>query len=499
MKTSQATHQAPRRSFRPALALLALPAACVLVSFAAPQSAAEDASAVTAEQIEQKLRFLASDEMRGRDTGSPESVRAAEWMAALLERAGVAPGGDVVDGEPTYLQAIGVRGIRVTELPRLALVGEEGALGRLEHGADFDLVNARRQLGVLSVVHVDATEDVPSEPSLEVALFLDGSNSDRRDWLEVAGTPDGAGWGALIHPGSKERRAPERATVPLAANGLVTTLRVHGPLLKHLRDGAPRTIALELAVEAESTPAYNVVGTIAGAGTAQEPELADEIVVYTAHYDHLGIRAPRPDDPPDVDLVMNGADDDASGTVAVLEIAEALAAGPPPARTLVFLLVTGEERRLIGTRYYIDALAHPLERIVCNLNFEMVGRPDELVGGAGKLWLTGYERSTLGAAFRDAQIAVSPDLRPEQNFFRRSDNIEFAMRGVVAHTLSSYNMHQDYHRPSDEVDTIDFEHMQAAVQAGLAAARMLADGSVDPAWNEGGDPSVRREDGSRPK
>ncbi len=122
---------------------------------------------------------------------------------------------------------------------------------------------------------------------------------------------------------------------------------------------------------------------------------------------------------------------------------------------------------------------------MCNLNFEMLGRPDELVGGAGKLWLSGFERSSLGPAFAERGIDVVADQRLDQNFFARSDNIVFVREGIVGQTLSTYNMHKDYHQPTDDWDTLDYAHMEACAKAGFAAAGMLADGSVSPTWNEG--------------
>ena len=278
--------------------------------------------------------------------------------------------------------------------------------------------------------------------------------------------------------------------LPSGATGAAVELRPHGELRARFRAGAVRSVRLSVPAPV-ATPAYNVVGVLRGVGTPEAPGLADEVVVFTAHYDHLGERAPSPGQPADTDRIYNGADDDASGVVAVLELAEALAADEPPARTLVFLLVTGEERGLLGTRYYIENPVFPLERMVCNLNFEMIGRPDELSGGPGHMWLTGYERSNLGEAFAGAGLAVAPDRRPEERFFQRSDNIAFAMRGIVAQTLSSFNLHEEYHTVRDEADTLDFAHMTACARAGLEAARMLAGGELQPEWKPGGNPERR--------
>ena len=228
----------------------------------------------------------------------------------------------------------------------------------------------------------------------------------------------------------------------------------------------------------EPRTAFNVLGEIPGA----DPALRDEVVLIGAHYDHLGIG-------PAVagDSVYNGADDDASGVVATLGIAAALKAGPPPKRTILFAAFTGEELGLLGTRWYIARPAHPIDRTVANLQIEMIGRPDSLAGGPGRGWLTGYERSTMGDILKAAGSPIVPDPRPSQNFFMRSDNIAFARLGIPAHTLSSFNLHADYHRPSDEAEAADVPHMTAVIRAAAAMARQLADGPR-PEWHPGGRP-----------
>jgi hypothetical protein len=240
----------------------------------------------------------------------------------------------------------------------------------------------------------------------------------------------------------------------------------------------PTLTALDTVPPARRVAAVNVVAMIRGG----DPSVADEYVLVDAHYDHIGISAPV-----NGDSINNGADDDASGTVAVLEIARQMAQGPRPRRTVVFMATIGEERGLIGTRWYVSNPIIPLEKMAANLEIEMIGRPDSLAGGPGRAWLTGYERSTMGDELAAAGIPIVPDKRPEQNFFQRSDNIAFARAGIPAHTLSSFNLHTDYHRPSDDVDKVDFEHMAAVINAAAKAARLLSDGPK-PAWKPGGKP-----------
>jgi hypothetical protein len=224
------------------------------------------------------------------------------------------------------------------------------------------------------------------------------------------------------------------------------------------------------------TDAVNVVGVIRGS----DPAAVAEAVVIGAHFDHVGIGPPV-----DGDSIYTGADDDGTGTAAVLEIARDLASGRPPRRTVVVLLSTAEEAGMLGTHWYIRNPTVPLERTVADFQIEMIGRPDSLAGGFGRGWLTGYQRTTMGDQLAGAGSPIVPDPRPEMRFFFRSDNLPFAMEGIPAHTLSSYNMHSDYHQPSDEVDAVDLDHMAALVDAAVEAVRLLADGPT-PQWKEGG-------------
>ena len=225
-------------------------------------------------------------------------------------------------------------------------------------------------------------------------------------------------------------------------------------------------------------PAVNVVGVIRGS----DPSLKSEYVLVDGHYDHLGIGRPV-----NGDSIYNGADDDASGVTAVLEIARQMMKGPKPKRTVVFAAMMGEEVGLLGTNWYIAHPAIPLEHMAANLEIEMIGRPDSLAGGVGRAWLTGYERSTMGDALAANGIPIVPDKRLEQHFFERSDNIAFARRGIPAHTLSSFNLHTDYHQPSDDITKVDFVHMAGVINAGARAVRLLTDGPK-PEWKAGGKP-----------
>lgn len=222
----------------------------------------------------------------------------------------------------------------------------------------------------------------------------------------------------------------------------------------------------------------NAVGILRGS----DPNLAKETILLSAHLDHLGIgRAVNGDD------IYNGADDDASGCTAVLELAEALAAGPKPKRTVVFALFGSEEIGGFGARYFQAHPPVPVESFVANLEFEMIGRPDAAVA-PHTLWLTGYERSNLGAELAKHGARLVADPHPEQHFFQRSDNYVLATKGIIAHTVSSYGLHSDYHRPSDDLARVDFAHMTEAIDSMVEPVRWLVNSDFKPQWNENGKP-----------
>jgi peptidase M28-like protein len=240
--------------------------------------------------------------------------------------------------------------------------------------------------------------------------------------------------------------------------------------------GFVQRVALESARVAET---WNVIGILRGS----DPAAATEAIVLSAHLDHLGVSETL-----EGDKIFNGADDDASGCVAVLELARALAAGKRPRRTIYFVGFGSEERGGYGSRHFRDNPPVPLTQIVANLNFEMLGRPDPKVG-ADKLWLTGYERSNLGPELAKQGAALVADPHPQQNFFQRSDNYSLALRGVIAQTVSSFGLHTDYHRVTDEVSKIDFPFMTRAIDSMVKPVLWLANSTFRPEWLPGQAPT----------
>ena len=171
----------------------------------------------------------------------------------------------------------------------------------------------------------------------------------------------------------------------------------------------------------------------------------------------------------------------------MLALAEAIAKGKRPKRTIVFAWFGSEESGGFGSRHFADNPPVPLDRLVAMLQFEMIGRADQKIP-PHHLWLTGYERSNLGPELAKQGARLVADPHPEQSFFTRSDNIQFAYRGVIAHTVSSYNLHKEYHTAADDLAHIDFAHMTDAVRSMLEPVLWLANSKFKPDWLPGKKP-----------
>jgi Zn-dependent M28 family amino/carboxypeptidase len=237
------------------------------------------------------------------------------------------------------------------------------------------------------------------------------------------------------------------------------------------------TLTLTQRNRDEEISAPNVVGILEGS----DPALRNEYVVFSAHMDHVGVGAPDERG----DSIFNGADDDASGTVAVVEIAQAMASLPTrPRRSTLFLLVSGEEKGLWGSEYFAANPSVPASQMVADLNMDMVGRnwPDTIVA-------IGKEHSDLGstlervnAAHPELRMTAIDDLWPEESFYTRSDHYNFAVKGVPI--LFFFNgTHADYHGRDDEPEQIDGEKAARIARLVFYLGAEIANVDARPAWN----------------
>lgn len=236
---------------------------------------------------------------------------------------------------------------------------------------------------------------------------------------------------------------------------------------------------LQLVPLPSGATTYNAVGLLRGA----DPALAQQTILLSSHLDHLGVRQTAAGE-----VIYHGADDDASGTTAVLELARALGSLPTrPRRTIVFVCFGSEETGGQGDQYFLDHPPAPLPSIVANLEFEMIGQPDRAIR-SGQLWLSGWERTNLGPTLATHGAPLVPDPHPAEHFFQRSDNFNLARRGIVAQTVSSYGLGAHYHRPTDDLAHIDFDHLAHAIESMISAVEWLASSNWKPTWNPGGRP-----------
>jgi len=228
----------------------------------------------------------------------------------------------------------------------------------------------------------------------------------------------------------------------------------------------------------EDSKATNAVGFLPGT----DPKAG--ILLITAHLDHLGQRGKA---------IYYGANDNASGTTAVLELTRVLAATAPHRRSIMFACYGAEELGLIGSNYFVAHPPVPIHDIVANIEFEMVGSPDPQFA-KGTLMMTGFERSNLGPTLRARGALIMPDPYPKQNFFERSDNYSLALQGVVAHTISGWATIPSYHMPTDTIANIDMEFMTHAIQSLVEPVTWLADSNFRPQWTKDGAPRPHRKE-----
>jgi aminopeptidase YwaD len=241
-------------------------------------------------------------------------------------------------------------------------------------------------------------------------------------------------------------------------------------------DGTSVNVAVQVSPQAAPRYTFNAIGYLPGS------DANVGTILLTAHLDHLGIGRPV-----NGDAIYNGANDDASGTTAVLELAHALAAGPKLKRSVLFVCYGSEEAGELGSTYFG---LHPpvrLKSLVANLEFEMIGAQDPKMP-KGVLLLTGWERSNLGPTLKAHGALLGPDPYPEQRFFERSDNYALALKGVVAHTAAGWGTVPTYHEPDDDLAHLDLPFMTAAIQSLVGPMEWLADSDFRPEWNAGGRP-----------
>jgi len=437
---------------------------------------------ISPDSLRTNLAYLASDELQGRDTPSPGLDLAADYIAAQFRRAGLEP---AAQGH-SYFQVAKFDRVE-THMEGFRLVLESG-----EKRIDIPLNGAR----VRSLVPLDLA-DAPV-----VALPANGTIPPVSGAI-VAGTLDRYGDEALLEELQSRRPALILLFSKTVRYGRDTwfldDLELHHAPVIHIADtealafltAHPRFgMSLHLAQPTVKPAALrNVAGVLPGS----DPVLKKQYLLITAHYDHLG-RSPRG--------IFNGANDNGSGTVSVIEIARALATlVPHPKRSLLFMTFFGEEEGLLGSYYYAHSPLVPLRDTVANINLEQMGRTDEKSGRRVLSFaFTGPSYSNLPAIMSRAAQAEGIgtwQIADGDSYFSRSDNYAFALHGVVAHTIAVAADYPDYHAIGDTWQKIDYANM-ANVDRGVAAGILrVADEPAAPRWSNSNAAAVYREAGGK--
>ncbi len=393
--------------------------------------------------VERVLGTLAADSMLGRRAFTPAADKAAGFIRAEFQTIGL----EKLDGLSDYLQPFPVYAFT----PRSAVVRLNGRLvppGRAIVAAATDSLHWKTGDPVRVVVI--APQDDP---------------------MRALGTAYTGRGNALVLLSTQHRQAFE--VVQRALSGPARGVERNGDralVLVLTDETAARSFQVDATSSVEQVRGTNVVGMIPG-------RRRDQIVVFSAHYDHIGIQRPV-----NGDSIANGADDDASGTTAVIELARDFKARGTPERTLIFAAFTAEEAGGFGSQYFSRQL-NP-SQIVAMLNIEMIGKP--AASGRDHVWITGFERSSLGKILQDAvrgtDYVFEPDPYPKEDLFYRSDNATLARLGVPAHSISTtpIDVDPDYHRVSDEVRTLDLDHLTNTIRAIAAGAATIVSGQATP-------------------
>lgn len=451
-------------------------------------------SAISQSEVEAHIRFLAADEMKGRDTGTPELKIAASYIAAQMQSYGVQP----VTGANGYFQSVPLlRQVPPQETTlryndqELSLAEDvivlEGKNGQKSGGAaylDFGTAADFEGKDIEGKVVV-VKAGLPGETNPQT--FLTATDEKKKRVLAGGGVAivelyksTQIPWALLVRYFSGERLSLGQET----ENEDLPYLWVNDPENQHItafQNGNPE-VSLTISGKAEGEiNSQNVAGMIEGT----DPELKDEYLLITAHYDHVGVET-NGNLP---DSIYNGARDNGIGVASLLSAARYLGQHPPK-RSVLFLAVTAEEKGLLGSRWYAQNPLIPMQQMVFNLNTDGAGYNDTT-----KLTIIGLGRTSADEALQEAARTVGleaiADPVPEQNLFDRSDNVNFASMGVPAVTFSpgltafDQEITKYYHQLADEAESLNFNYIERLCEAFVLSAINIANAEEVPEWEAG--------------
>jgi len=457
----------------------------------AQTDAEKTVTTVSKSNIEGHIYFLASDELKGRETGSPEIDIAASYLANSFRRYNVKPANN-----GSYYQEVKLE--KVTKATKMAVTLNELSSEKLLplKGANIDFN------GAAVFVNFGAEADYKKKDVTGKLVIVKAGYEGKTDARSAFGARD-----------EKMKLALEKGAIGLVelANlndqmwnnfdhyfnadklGLASkeeeNKNVHlwlqdtdGSMTKSLEGKKKITTSLTISgISKLPVKGKNVVGMVEGT----DAKLKDEFVIYSAHYDHVGIGKPNAEN----DSIFNGARDNAVGTVTVLSAAENIAKYPTK-RSALFILFTGEEKGLLGSKYYVENPVLPLDKMVYCFNSDNGGYND-----TSKATIIGLGRTTVSQHIMDAAsefgLTAIDDPAPEQGLFDRSDNVHFAAKGIPAPTYSmgftafDAEINKYYHQAADNPDGLDYDYLFKFFKSYVLACRLIANDSKTPFWTAG--------------
>jgi len=473
-----------------------------------PSAAVKKAAAtITAPDVAKRIGIIADDSMMGRDTPSPGLEKTAQYVADQFKGFGLKPGGE----NGTWFQRYEI--IKAQFNPAESHVGfvaggqhmhanfttdaryQFGSIPGKEVGGQAVVVGGRLNpdaLGGIDVkgkVVVVVADYSKGPPPAAYGQVVRGLFEKDPVGIIVVSNRDSAAWAQRMAP-------PYRARVQRAGNeGAPAMVEVRAAAVEAVLAAAGVNLAAVRADTAmvarqvpdlkvmldlnetvlERTTAPNTIGILEGS----DASLKHEYLVYSAHMDHVGVTSGKPDS------IWNGADDDASGTTGIIELAEAFSRpGARPKRSVLFITVSGEEKGLWGSDYFTSHPTVPIKDMVADLNLDMIGRnwPDTIVAIGREHSDLGQTLAAVNAQHPELGMTAIDDRWPEENFYFRSDHYNFAKNGVPI--LFFFNgVHEDYHQASDSPDKINSDKEARIVQLLFYLGQAVANAPQRPQWN----------------
>ncbi|MDJ1494433.1 M28 family peptidase [Cytophagaceae bacterium DM2B3-1] len=448
-------------------------------------------------KIESHIYFLASDELKGRQTPSPEQLIAARYLTTQLQSYGVKP----LPAYPDYLQPVAMRTVSapsevtvaynnttfLLKESTLKLDGENISLDAegifLNYGTEEDFKSADVKGKVIIV-----KAGLPQQTNPRAWMSARQEKAKRATEKGAVGIIElyanqQLPWKLLtsyFKGGSVE--LDESTT---KAKPSLTHIWLHDPEGKeavYWTDSKKAKVQIKISGIAEKKfNTYNIVGYVEGT----DAKLKNEYIAYSAHYDHIGVGNPNEKG----DTIYNGARDNAVGSVTVLSAAENLAKYPTK-RSALFILFTGEEKGLLGSRWFVEHSPLELNKIVYCFNSDNAGYNDTSIAtiiGLGRTTAEGF----IKKACETYGLKATDDPAPEQGLFDRSDNVNFAKKGIPAPTFSmgftsfSGDVTKFYHQASDEPSTLDYNYLYKFFSAYVYSCRMIGNAPARPFWKTG--------------